>query len=76
MFKTLYRCARTAARHDNGPAARSRLAYLNNKFGQLSQGDTPVTGGNVVERREPFVASETHQPTHWTHEVRRPLLLL
>jgi hypothetical protein len=28
MFKTLYRCARTAARHANGPAARSRLAYL------------------------------------------------
>src|SRR5271163_4663416 len=28
MFKTLYRCARTAARHENGPAARSRLAYL------------------------------------------------
>ena len=28
MFKTLYRCARTAARHEDGPAARSRLAYL------------------------------------------------
>jgi hypothetical protein len=28
MFKTLYRCARTAARHENGPAAKSRLAYL------------------------------------------------
>jgi hypothetical protein len=30
MFKTLYRCVRTAARHENGPAARSRLAYLEN----------------------------------------------
>jgi hypothetical protein len=29
MFKTLYRCARTAARHETGPAAQSRLAYLN-----------------------------------------------
>jgi hypothetical protein len=28
MFKTLYRSARAAARHENGPAARSRLAYL------------------------------------------------
>ena len=28
MFKTLYRCARTAARHESGPAAQSRLAYL------------------------------------------------
>lgn len=28
MFKTLYRCARTAARHESGPAAKSRLAYL------------------------------------------------
>jgi site-specific recombinase XerD len=28
MFKTLYRCARTAARHENGPAAQSRLKYL------------------------------------------------
>jgi len=28
MFTTLYRCARTAARHENGPAARSRVAYL------------------------------------------------
>jgi hypothetical protein len=28
MFKTLYRCARTAARHESGPAAKFRLAYL------------------------------------------------
>ena len=28
MFKTLYRCARTATRHETGPAAQSRLAYL------------------------------------------------
>ena len=28
MFRTLYRCGRTVARHENGPAARSRLAYL------------------------------------------------
>jgi integrase/recombinase XerD len=28
MFKTLYCCARTAARHENGPAYRSRLSYL------------------------------------------------
>jgi len=28
MFKNLYRCARIAARHQNGPAGRSRLAYL------------------------------------------------
>jgi hypothetical protein len=28
MFKTLYRCARIAGRHQNGPAGRSRLAYL------------------------------------------------
>jgi len=28
MFKTLYRCARTATRHENGPAAQSRLKYL------------------------------------------------
>jgi len=28
MFKTLYHCDRTAARHETGPAAQSRLAYL------------------------------------------------
>jgi hypothetical protein len=28
MFKTLYRCARTVARHESGPAAQSRLEYL------------------------------------------------
>jgi hypothetical protein len=28
MFKTLYRCACTAAPHENGPAAQSRSAYL------------------------------------------------
>jgi hypothetical protein len=28
MFRTLYRCARTAARNESGPAAQSRLAYL------------------------------------------------
>jgi integrase/recombinase XerD len=28
MFTTLYRCASTASRHENGPAAKSRLAYL------------------------------------------------
>jgi hypothetical protein len=26
MFKTLYRCARAAARHESGPATQSRLA--------------------------------------------------
>jgi hypothetical protein len=28
VFKTLYRCARMTARHENGPPALSRLAYL------------------------------------------------
>jgi integrase/recombinase XerD len=28
MFKTLYRCARAAVRHETGPAAQSRPAYL------------------------------------------------
>jgi hypothetical protein len=28
MFKILHRCARAAARHESGPAAQSRLAYL------------------------------------------------
>jgi hypothetical protein len=28
MFKTLYRCRRTVTRHECGPAAKSRLAYL------------------------------------------------
>jgi hypothetical protein len=28
MFKTLYRCVRTATRHEGGPAAQSRQAYL------------------------------------------------
>ncbi len=28
MFKTLYCCARAAARHENGPAYRSLLSYL------------------------------------------------
>lgn len=28
MFKTLYRCPRTIARHENGPLYESRRAYL------------------------------------------------
>jgi len=28
MFKTLYRCPRTVARHENGPLAESRRHYL------------------------------------------------
>ncbi len=28
MFRTLYRCARTAMRHETGTAAKSRLEYL------------------------------------------------
>ena len=28
MFKTLYRCPRTVARHENGPLHESRRRYL------------------------------------------------
>jgi hypothetical protein len=28
MFKTLYRCPRTVARHENGPLHESRRCYL------------------------------------------------
>ena len=49
MFTTLYRCARTAARHENGPAAQSRLAYPAQVAGLIFvDGSTPLQGRNPV----------------------------
>jgi hypothetical protein len=39
MFKTSYRCANTVARHESGPAAKSRLAYL----------EHPAAGGSTLD---------------------------
>jgi len=51
MFKTLYRCARTAARHESGPAAKSRLAYLEH----LAAGGSPKP--LLEDRRDPLQLS-------------------
>ena len=40
MFNILYRCARTIARHQNGPLAESRCHYLERR---LSENHCDVT---------------------------------
>jgi hypothetical protein len=48
MFTTLYRCARTAARHENGPAAQSRLANPAQLAGLIFvDGSTPSSSSSI-----------------------------
>jgi hypothetical protein len=47
MFKTLYRCPRTVARHENGPLHESRRRYLEHLAAQ----------GLPFTRSEPQLAS-------------------
>jgi hypothetical protein len=86
MFKTLYRCARTAARHETGPAAQSRLAYLEPlatggatlhclraNAGVLSRAATYMNldDTSLVER-----AAVEKATTEWARVYRRELLPL
>jgi hypothetical protein len=50
MFKTLYRCARTTARHETDPAAQSRLAYLEHLAGRGSTLHTLRATAGVIFR--------------------------
>lgn len=48
MFKTLYRCPRTVARHENGPLYESRRAYLEHLAAQGSSRKTLRVAAEVI----------------------------
>jgi integrase/recombinase XerD len=50
MFRTLYRCPRTIARHENGPLYESRRAYLDHLAAQGSSLKTVRVAAEVIYR--------------------------
>jgi hypothetical protein len=50
MFKTLYRCPRTIARHEDGPLYESRRAYLEHLAAQGSSHHTLRVAAAVIYR--------------------------
>jgi hypothetical protein len=70
MFTTLYRCARRAARHENGPAAQSRLAYPAQVAGLIFVAQVAglifVDGSTPLQGRNPVFAHSMaeHIPSH------------
>ena len=50
MFKTLYRCSRTIARHENGPLYESRRKYLEHLAAQGSSLKTLRVAAEVIYR--------------------------
>lgn len=50
MFKTLYRCPRTIARHENGPLYESRRKYLEHLATQGSSLKTLRVAAEVIYR--------------------------
>ena len=57
MFKILHRCARAAARHESGPAAQSRLAYLEHlAAGGATLHTMPANAGLLGGREQAWTA--------------------
>ncbi|MEA2817417.1 MAG: hypothetical protein QOI93_5138 [Rhodospirillaceae bacterium] len=50
MFKTLYRCPRTVARHENGPLHESRCRYLEHLAAQGAALHTITGAPGVIYR--------------------------
>ena len=50
MFKTLYRCPRTIARHENGPLCESRRTYLEHLAAQGSSRRTLRVAAESIYR--------------------------
>lgn len=50
MFKTLYRCPRTVARHENGPLHESRLRYLEHLAAQGAALHTMTAAAGIIYR--------------------------
>jgi hypothetical protein len=50
MFKTLYRCPRTVARHENGPLHESRLRYLEHLAAQGAALHTITAAAGIIYR--------------------------
>ena len=50
MFKTLHRCPRTVARHENGPLHESRLRYLEHLAAQGAALHTITAAAGIIYR--------------------------
>jgi hypothetical protein len=61
MFKTLYRCLRTIARHENGPIYESRRIYLEHLAAQGSSHKTLRVVAEVIYRAAVYMRLDSHQ---------------
>jgi hypothetical protein len=62
MFKTLYRCPRTAARHENGPLAESRRSYLEHLAAQGAANHTIRAAAGIIYRATMMMKLDESSP--------------
>jgi integrase/recombinase XerD len=62
MFKTLYRCPRTVARHENGPLAESRRGYLEHLAAQGAANHTIRAAAGVIYRATMMMKLDESSP--------------
>src|SRR5262249_36855649 len=62
MFKTLYRCHRTIARHENGPSNESRRSYLEYLAAQGSSHKTLRVAAEVIYRAAVYMRLDSSSP--------------
>lgn len=70
MFKTLYRCSRTVARHENGPLHESRLRYLEHLAAQGAAFHTLRAVAGVIYRAAIWMNLDESSPVE-RKEVER-----
>jgi hypothetical protein len=62
MFKTLYRCQRTVARHENGPLHESRRHYLEHLAAQGAALHTITAAAGVIYRAAIWMKLDESSP--------------
>jgi hypothetical protein len=62
MFKTLYRCPRTVARHENGPLHESRLRYLEHLAAQGAVLHTITAAACIIYRAAIWMKLDESSP--------------
>ena len=66
MFETLYSCTRTVARHANGPAAVSRLSYLEHLVAGGATVHSLRQNAGVMYRAAVFMGLDDSSPVERT----------
>jgi hypothetical protein len=71
MFKTLYRCPRTIARHENGPLNESRRSYLEYLAAQGSSFKTLRVAAEVIYRAAVYMRLDSSSQVESSEQLTR-----